>query len=472
MHKIYYLFIAIILVPFLQACPKTNPVIKEEYEVNKWIYSEMVKYYLWSEEMPSFDDSRPMTGTQEYFDVNIRYRKNKGVSLEQDYYGDRFSHIKYTGKDVLSQTRTETEQEFDFGFLFSRILNPDKSIAHLQVLYVNPNGPAAKAGLQRGDVFSKINGTRITKDNWESLLSSAQIKIDVLNRQTDEITISKGRYYDNPILLDTIYDGLETKTAYLVYNHFTSGDNKAAYAAKLKDVFGRYKSEGVRNLILDLRYNGGGEVTNAELLASLIAPANMLGKEFMRMQRKNSTDASNDADWNRFSKYNLENQDKNADIEKLYVITSANTASASELIIHTMRPIFRDAGRSVYVVGQTTYGKNLGSFTYTYSQYEWELSPIAMRVYNIDRKSGYEEGLRPDTGTQDNEYMRLGSDSYYTLPPLGDYEHENLLNIVFNRFYDIPRAPGAVTRSRSGDMLQPMPMVPQRGLSGGTVLVD
>lgn len=472
MRKLYFFLICIILVPFLQGCPKSTPTVKEDFEINQWVYSVMLSSYLWSDEMPKFDNSGAETAnTQDYFDNNLRYRVNRGVSYSYDTYGDRFSNIQYTGKDdAATRSRATTEKEYDFGFLLSQILEKSGGILHMQVLYVIPGAPADMAGIKRGDIFDEVNGTRITKNNLESLFAENEIKIEVLNRETGgEITVRKGSYYNDPILMDTIYNAPE-KTAYLIYNHFTTGDTNAGYSVRLKDIFKKFKTERVETLILDLRYNSGGEIDNACLLASLIAPADMLGKEFMRAQRDASVGVKY---WDKFADYKLLSNisNYNADIKNLYIITSRYTASASELIIHTLRPIFRDAGRTLRVIGETTYGKNVGSYTYTSSKYDWEISPICMRVYNLDKVSGYEEGLKPDSGNEDSEYIFQSGMNHYILPPFGDFEKENLLNIVVRQFYDIP----AAVRSgitRSGEFLQPVPMIPERGLSGGVVLID
>ena len=472
MRKFCFFLMIAVLVPLMQGCPKEPQTITETHEVNRWVYRQMKQYYLWTDSLPPIEESGLASPTQEYFDVNLRYRKNKNIQLKDDYRGDRFSSIEFKGTDEqTTRARAATEKEYDFGFLLSRITSGG-SLKHLQVLYVIPGTPAAKAGLQRGDAFDKINGTAVSNSNYQSLLANPTITLNVLNRETEgAITMQKDFFYNCPILVDTIYDD-PAKTAYMAYNHFTDGDDTAGYAKKLKEAFKRYKDAEVETLILDLRYNGGGEIENARLLATLIAPRESLrdpqagskGGLFMLAQRNASKEKFDEF---RFFT-NVDNC--NADIKNLYIITSSNTASASELIIHTLRPIFRDTGRTMYVVGETTHGKNLGTITYTNSQYEWEISPVSMRVYNIDRESGYERGLKPDTGRQDSEYMRKPAEDYYSLPPLGDFEKENLLNIVMRRFHDVPPATRSATTRSSADPL-PIPCVPDRGLSEGRVEV-
>ena len=473
MYRKYLLLCMLALVPFLQGCPKKDTKITETQKINKWVYEQMARYYLWADELPDRGESRMGTPTQEYFDKNLRYRNNKGTSLEMDYYGDRFSRIEYVGEDDAS-TRAEerTEQDFDFGFLLSRIGSSNGVLDHLQVLYVIPGRPADRAGLRRGDTFKTINGTTVSNSNYQSLLASPTITLTTLNREPHgpnvTITMSKELFYNHPILLDTIYEDITPKTAYLLYTHFTDGADvggNGGYAGELKAAFARYKAAGVENLILDLRYNGGGEVRNAELLASLIVPESKLGSTFMYLEDNRGKFEGR--------KLMTSVRSYNANIENLYVITSHNTASASEMIIHTLRPIFGDS--RLYVVGQTTYGKNVGGHTITSDQYDWEISPITLRVYDLNHKSGYEKGIVPDTRNEPNEYLALASNNsdYWMLPPLGDYEHEYLLNIAMRRIdTSIPGVVDISERTRSMNRLTPTPMIPMRGLNAGTIVVD
>lgn len=484
MHKKYFPLLMLALVPLMQGCPKDTHKITDTYEVNEWIYNQMSRHYLWSAKLPVKNESGQEAATQDYFDKNLRYRDNTAVALEKDYKGDRFSSIKYTGKaDAVTRGRAATEKDYDFGFLLSRIINGENgSLLHMQVLYVVPGGPAEKAGMRRGDAFDEINYTPLTNENYQSLLSNGTITVHVLNREIENttdntLTIDMKSFYNQPILLDTIYEE-PAHTAYLIYNHFSNGDSsgEASYSKKLKEAFARYKAAGVKNLILDLRYNGGGEVENARLLASLIAPADMLGQPFMYIESNLSFDSPDE-----FEAYKLLSDvgGYNADIQNLYIITSSSTASASELIIHTLRPIFRDAGRKLFVVGATTRGKNVGSVTTTNSKYEWEISLITMRVNNLDKVSGYEKGLSPDAPALSlvaSEYVPHSG--YYLLPPLGDYESEALLNFTMSKYFEIPEAYqysnmwSPRRSSRSPGEPTPIPMVPERGLTAEPVVAD
>ena len=465
-----------VLALLFSGCSGPKPEkITETHKVNKWVYEQMERNYLWSAELPGMDKTDRAVEPAEYFDNYLRYRTTQASDYSKDTYGDRFSRIEYKG-DGEAETRANFAEktEYDFGFMLSKIYRDEeyKHLDQLAVLYVVPGSPAEKAGLRRGDAFKKANGVVLTSSNLMSVLAGNSISVEVFNRETEgPLQITKGTYYDNPILVDSIYDAPE-KTAYLAYNHFTkgSGSGEGAYAVKLKAAFKRYRDAGVENLILDLRYNGGGEIENARLLASLIAPRDMLGCEFMRTESNESM-----GNWDKYKivKFlpNSQMDNSNADIKDLYIITSENTASASELIIHTLRPFYNG---NLRVIGQTTRGKNLGGITCTSSRYDWEISPITLRVYNMERESGYEKGLNPDTGMYMKEYGPFNG--YHTLHPLGDYENEWLLNVVMHKYFGVPLAEGSTwkggrTRSAS-DLKGTEALVPQRGLSAGRIVVD
>lgn len=443
--------------------------ITDTHKVNEWVYTQMSRNYLWSASLPDKGKTDLSAKTESYFE-----------SLRNA--ADRFSKIEYTG-DGEPKTRARaaaTEKDYDFGWLLVKIIDKyTEALDHFQILYVAPGSPAEKAGLQRGDAFDEINGTGVTNSNYQSLLAASSIEIKVLNPGREGmVSLTKGEYYNQPILVNRIYETPE-KTAYLMYNHFTDGDASAGYSRKLKDAFAAYRDAGVENLILDLRYNGGGEIENARLLASLIAPRDVLGEEFMRLER-NSSDKWEGFEVKRFI-LNSQMGNSNADIKNLYIITSENTASASELIIYTLKPFYEG---NIHVIGQKTVGKNVGSVTYTNSQYDWEISPITVRVYNINGESDYAGGIEPDlphAGLRASEYVSSSyagepASRYWLLPELGDYEHEALLNFTMSRFFGIAPAYDfdrmwASSGSRALGGLEPIPMVPQRGLTEGQVII-
>jgi C-terminal processing protease CtpA/Prc len=278
---------------------------------------------------------------------------------------------------------------------------------------------------------------------------------------TRNVTLTRANHYEYPILAEEVYE--EYNTAYLAYTHFVTGDTSGphAYASQMRAAFGRFRDAGVRNLILDLRYNGGGEVSMAQLLASLIAPASALGNVFMYTENNTGT----------FQPMNLLTSQlvpENAGIEKLYVITSQNTASASELIIHSLKPFY---GGDLCVIGETTMGKNVGSVTFTNEELGWELTPMMFRIYDKNKVSGYEAGIDPDEQVSEFGFLPGENQAVFTLGTLGDYEHERLLNIAMHELNpEIPLAPFSDNpATRSTARLSTTARIPERGLSFGMV---
>lgn len=456
--------VIIVLSAFLlSASCNDKPKITETAKVNEWVYGIMKDNYLWSNKLPSLAQSGLETPTQEYFDANLRYRSNRAVPYGEDTYGDRFSFIEYTGDGDPTATRasSDVERTYDFGFRSVRVVDHrNGEILFFQVLYVQKGSPA-DGKLRRGDAFDRVNGKHLTNANIDQIFSSSKLEIELLNRAEGYVTIEieKDWYWDYPIVVDTIYNNLPRKTAYMLYTHFSGDMSDKHYTPLLREAFGRYKAAGVTDLVLDLRYNGGGLLATAQLLASLIAPQGELGKTFMYTEDNKG----------RFSEAKLfpnesYPQGNNADIKNLYVITSGNTASASELIIHTLQPIYGDRLR---VIGQTTRGKNLGSRPFESDRYDWEISPITVRVHDRNKVSGYEMGKRPDVSIEGGEFAQMSPETsyYYDLMPLGDYEHERLLNFTMSHYFGVPVASFTTyknTRTAHGAI--PIPGIPERGL--------
>ncbi len=430
--------------------------------MNRWVYNIMKENYLWNASLPSFEASGANVSTQQYFDEKLRYRDNLSVPYRDDTYGDRFSHIE----KISPLTRVSgVEMRYDAGFFPVAVSDRTTGeLMYLQVCYVTPGSPA-DGKLKRGDAFRRINGTIVTSSNINQLLAARTMEIQVLDYEEvgyRTVALSCDGYYPSPIIADVIYEG--RNTAYLAYAEFVMGGSMGptGSASELRKAFGRYKEAGVRNLILDLRYNGGGELTAAQLLASLIARNSDLGKVFLYTR-------DNRNDYEPVTLLKSSDVTENADIETLIILTSTSTASASELIIHCLKPFF---GEDMRLFGETTVGKNVGSMTYSNETWGWEMSPMSMMVYDKDKVSGYEAGIAPVSGDFVLEFGNdPASDSpFFDMGTLGNFENEHQLNVAMNSLFpDIPLMDFREGRSntRSGTGVNTVVMVPEKGLSFG-----
>jgi C-terminal processing protease CtpA/Prc len=244
-------------------------------------------------------------------------------------------------------------------------------------------------------------------------------------------------YRENPILLDTVYTQEGKKIAYLVYNFFASDNNDGTmiYDKQLNDIFGRFKEEGVNELILDLRYNSGGSISSANALASMISNCTMQDV-FSIEQYNDIVDAyfleEYGGDYNTipFMDYMIRTNSRGSAIEvtpihhlgmqRLYVLTSYRTASASELVINALNPYLNN---NIVLIGDTTVGKNVGSIT-IYEEdavkrqtNQWGMQPIILQIANKIGFSDYLDGFPPDVEVDELEGIAEND-----LKPLGDTE--------------------------------------------------
>jgi len=215
----------------------------------------------------------------------------------------------------------------------------------------------------------------------------------------------------------------DKKIGYYIYNFFASGTttNKEKYDDEMDAIFADFKSQGITDLILDLRFNSGGSEVSANNLASLIAPGINGSSVFFKRQynEKITSEIMQDPSADEFlvSRFqekgnNIGNQLVNSTV---YVLTSSRTASASELIINGLRPYM-----NVVLIGDVTYGKNVGSVS-LYAENDpknkWGMQPIIVKAFNSLDQSDYSAGFNPDLENKDNNLFIF---------PLGDLRESML----------------------------------------------
>lgn len=364
-----------------------------------WVYEAMQDDYLWAAKLPAYKAS---SAEMERYYETLRYRYNKGVSLDEDYHGDRFSYIT-TKDDTRSIFGHDTKN--DLGMYFVVMPTVDKS----QIAYVTPTvvvkgSPADIAGIRRGYIIKEVNGIACTGVNYTSsnfnaiakALSSGTININYSRTTSDMTTytasISQAEYRRNPYLCDSVYNSNNGRIGYIAYNNFpTEAESAAEYFIEMKNIFQRFKDEGgISHLVVDLRYNGGGGLVAAQQMASLIAPPASLTQNFTLLE-----DGSGNFQAVRFLNTS-DIQMLNPDISKVVFITTNSSASASEMVIHCLKPYF--STNALTVVGERSYGKNVGGFAKESDKYNWKISMIAFRVHDKNKVSDYQTGIPATAG--------------------------------------------------------------------------
>lgn len=400
------------------ACEKEDNEVNDK-TTNKWIESTMRNYYYWYADIPESGKLNFNSSPETFFTSLLS--KNDGKDNPQvsggHYY---YSTIK---KKETTSTRSYLGEKPALGFEFQNWqLDKDGTKFAVNVLYVLPGSPAAQGGIKRGDWIHKIDGAAVNGTNIYDLLGSKSVTLEVSdsysNLSTHAVKLTPAMVEDNPVFLTKVFADESTngkKVGYLVYNHFTSGpggDEDKTFDNFLYQAFIGFKAVGVDEFILDLRYNGGGLVTSAQLLSELLAPASALGETFCDLKYNDKQ--------NKTVNYRLEKSDANLNLPRLFVLTSNRTASASEAVINGLKPYYE-----VVVLGEQTEGKNVGSITLSSDKYGYELHPIVCRLYNSKGESEYKNGFVPNWKLADNDRLILGHIE------LGDKENDKLLNAAF-----------------------------------------
>jgi C-terminal processing protease CtpA/Prc len=389
-----------------------DPKVAIEQTDNEWILENMKTYYFWAKQLPSAPD---MGLASEGFFNSLLYKFDAAARPD----GDRFSFISKDAQELkasLSGEGKATGAEFT---LFLARQGSDEVIA--QIIYVLPGTPAAKAGLKRGDVITQVNGQTLTRSNYAGLLFDQNtLALGISNWQDNQlvkssqpVNITKEVVQENPVLLDSVYTVGGKKIGYLVYNQFIPGPNGSkvsTYDQQIDQIFSSFKAEGINELILDLRYNPGGYVSSAVNLASLIGKGIDGSKTFYRQEWNQTLEPELRKEYGDdffIKKFTAKPQNIGNQINRVYVLTSRRTASASELIINGLRPYME-----VITVGTKTTGKNVGSITITddTGKKKWGLQPIVFKSYNADGKSDFTSGFLPNVEAEEP----------LELKPLGD----------------------------------------------------
>ena len=397
--------------------------------VNNWILENMRDLYYWNDKIPANPSTSP--GPKEFFE-SLLYKYNATANPQ----GDRFSIIRESGAELTASLSGESKTT---GIDFALVLVAQGSTDVVGVVtYVLPGSPGDLAGMRRNDIFYSVNGISLTTDQAvlakafadESVAQTygfATVQNGAIVKTSTTKTVIPVVFQQNPIFKDSVYTDGNRKIGYVLYNQFVPGPNGAAgtaYDDRLDAVFGKFKAQGVNELILDLRYNGGGAVTSATKLASLIAKG-IDGQSkvvFSRreynstltplLQKERGTDFFNDY-------FVAKPNNIGSQLSRLYVITTRRTASASELVINGLKPFM-----TVNTIGGTTVGKNVGSIALTDTKNKankWGMLPIVLKIFNRNNESDYTAGFAPTV---------TASEPYGSLFPLGDLRDPMLATAI------------------------------------------
>ena len=305
------------------------------------------------------------------------------------------------------------------------------------IRYVLPGTDAESKNLERGMIFNSIDGQQLTDTNFSELLSLNSYQIGLatfdgtaITPTGESIALVKQQYTENPILIAETLTVQGQKIGYLMYNAFTRD-----FDSQLNGVFAQFKADAITNLVIDLRYNGGGSVETAIDLSSMIT--GQFYNQVFANEEWNTDRQAEYASPKLFDNQIFTGEAINSlNLTKAYVLTTKRSASASELVINGLNPYI-----DMTQVGDTTTGKYQASFllydapapNFSKSQanpgHTYAMLPLVFKTSNAIGFTDYAEGLFPDIQLKEN-YTNLGV--------LGDV-NEPLLAAALNDILSIPQ---------------------------------
>ncbi|MDR1624110.1 MAG: hypothetical protein LBS04_03965 [Tannerellaceae bacterium] len=401
-----------------------NPDIQDD--VNHWIEQKMRDQYLWYDEMPESGTLDFSLEPEQFFYSLLSEKDGKDRDGGHQYYS------AINQKAAASKAYMGDGYSFGFEFQYYNVINLNKY--GLMVFYVLPASPASEAGLKRGDWIYTINDKPVPNNLAEliALLDTSTpktLKIGISERFDGAISrtasITARTVTDNPVLVHKtipLDDG--QKVGYLLYNHFTSGPQGVedeTFNNNLRGAFAQFSADNVSDFVLDLRFNGGGLVSCAQLLATMLAPESALSDIFCHLTYNNKNKDNKKTLYLDPARIKEGVPGANLNLSRLFIITSERTASASEMIINGLSA-YKEM--ELIQVGAKTEGKNVASVTIADDLYDWELHPIVSYLSNKKDFSDYANGFPPTPGFECDDSKQ--SDYY----PLGDREEYVLRHIL------------------------------------------
>lgn len=378
-------------------------------EINDFIWAGMNEVYLWQAQVPNLSDTKFTTQDQYYTFLN-NYDTPESIFdalLYQKDVVDKFSFLvdDYVALENSFQGTSKTD---GLDFRLVRLNNSDDIFGYVR--YVANGSNASTKDIKRGDFFMTVDGQQLNINNYINLLfgsndtyslGMADITNNNISLNGKTVVLTKTEFTENPILINKTIDVNGIKIGYLMYNSFVANFDSA-----LNDAIGQLKAEGISELVLDLRYNGGGRVSSAIILSSMITgqftneifSTEVWNPKYQNFFQENDPESL----INRFTDTLLDNTPiTTLNLNKVYVLTTSATASASELVINSLDPYI-----DVVHIGTNTTGKFTASITlYDSSNFgrenanpnhKYAIQPLVLKSANKNGVSDYFNGLVPD----------------------------------------------------------------------------
>jgi hypothetical protein len=374
----FQFLVLLVLIAGIVACESSVLNTDKTKLTKSTLYDIMKEWYLWYDTMPEVDPNEFPSLSALLDELRLKPTDRWSEVMGTDDYYRLYDRGEYIGHG--------------FGLV-------DDPEGNLWVGFVYDGSVAEANGVSRGWQVLSINGVPLSPESdLDTLLGKDEEGVENtfqfrnLEGGTINLTLTKQVTEINSVLYSDVLDIDGVKAGYLVYQHFliTSED-------ELDEVFAGFQESNVKEVIVDLRYNPGGQVNVAQYLASLIAGTKAIKGTFVKFIYNDQKSDRN------LSKPYLELENTlTTTPERVFFITTGRSASSSEALINGMKPYL-----DVYMVGDDTYGKPVGSIAATYT--DSTLIPITFTLLNRWDEGGFFDGLPADSYVEENIKIEFGN---------------------------------------------------------------
>ncbi len=329
---------------------------------NNWLRSWSNDLYLWYDEIVDVDPV--LHTTQRYFDLMKTFATTPS-GADRDRFHFTYSTEEWEG---LSQSGVSAGYGMALAALARR---PPRDY---RIAYVEPNSPASRANLSRGARLLAADGATVANGS-ASVLNAAffpdsagethEFRIQDLGASEPRtVSLTSAIITSDPVQSDQVIETDSGRVGYMVFN-----DHIATAERELVDAVTELERAGVDDLILDLRYNGGGYLAIASQMAYMIVGPSSAGQTFDELRFNDKHRTFNPVTGRVLTPVPFYNSTiglsvpsgralPSLDLSRVFVLTSSGTCSASESIINGLRGIDVE----VIQIGTTTCGKPYGFY--------------------------------------------------------------------------------------------------------------
>lgn len=377
-------------------------------EINDFVWKGLNAVYLYKEEIPNLANDR-FTSNEQYGNYLSSFLQPEDLFeslIFQRETTDRFSRIipNYIEfEQILAGTSKSNGLEFNL------YLEPGSTTEVFGIIrLVLNNSVGSSLGLQRGQIFDAVDGIQLNTNNLNALLQQDSYTLnfgsyndngtdtlddDTITSTANSQSLTKETYTENPVHLSSIIDLNGENVGYLVYNGFNNNFDNELNAA-----FAQFQASNVQHLVLDLRYNPGGSVLTASYLGSMVT-GQFTGDIYSKLVYNSELEELNN-EFNFVNNFNS-NTINSLNLNKIYILTTARSASASELVINSL-----SAYIDVIQIGDFTTGKTQASITIYDSpdlspndinpNHTYAMQPLVANSINVNDLAVPGNGLAPD----------------------------------------------------------------------------